>query len=299
MLLVEPHQFSAQLDERLAGEICAAAVSTGLFKFRLRVQCHLTNAVGLFLHRVDAKPLENAFHLFPVSRQTPEIVLQRQQVGRLHLVVAGEPCSGLRNGVITEVLSIRHLHALSQLAEDVVRKFIDGVWYRDCGYFMLHLNEFFQRDRGADLSKCAALLIFQNGKTGIPVFDVGCHDLQFQAVIERLQNLLLRVIEIGNLIGRRKKGDGRNWVCMTLVGVLTLIKRREKRVQDTVVALEYLIQQHNVRLRDLARRLDNRFAWTQQRHRFAVGRQLVRSQIKHIKGIRGTFHLPQAIHRAL
>ena len=144
-----------------------------------------------------------------------------------------------------------------------------------------------------------ALLIFQNSKTCITVFDVGCHDLQFQTVIERLQNFLLRVIEIGNLIGRRKKGDGRNWVCMALVGVLALIERREERVQDTVVALEYLIQQHNVRLGDLAYCLDNWFAWTQQRYRFAVGCQLIRGPIKHSKGVLGIFHLPQAIYRAL
>ena len=86
---------------------------------------------------------------------------------------------------------------------------------------------------------------------------------------------------------------------MALVGVLTLIERREKRVQDTVVALEYLIQQHNVRLGDLAYCLDNWFAWTQQRYRFAVGCQLVRGPIKHSKGVLGIFHLPQAIYRTL
>ena len=83
---VESHHLSAQLDERLADEICPAAISAGLFKSCLRIQCHLTNAVDLFLHGVDAKSLEHTLHLFPVSRQMPEIVLQRQQVGRLHLV---------------------------------------------------------------------------------------------------------------------------------------------------------------------------------------------------------------------
>lgn len=70
---------------------------------------------------------------------------------------------------------------------------------------------------------------------------------------------------------------------MPLVGVLAFIERCEERVQDTVIALEYLIQQHNVRLGDLAYCLDDWFAWTQQRYRFAVGCQLVRGPIKHSK----------------
>ena len=86
---------------------------------------------------------------------------------------------------------------------------------------------------------------------------------------------------------------------MPLIGVLAFIERCEEGVQDTVITLEYLIQQHNVRLWDLARRLNNGFAWTQQRHRFAVGRQLVRGPIKHSKGVLGIFHLPQAIYRTL
>ena len=69
--------------------------------------------------------------------------------------------------------------------------------------------------------------------------DVFRDDLQFQPVIERRENFLFRIIEIRNFIGRGEKGDRRNGIGPTLVGVFPLVECRQKRVQNAVVAFEY------------------------------------------------------------
>ena len=213
--------------------------------------------------------------------------------------MVGEPCFGLRDGIIAEILTVRYRHALTQLAENIVRQLVRSIRYWDRGHLALHLEQFIQRDRRGNLTKDAALLIFENGKAGITVLDVGRHDLQLQAVIQRLQNLLLRIAEIGNFIGRREKGDRGNGICTTLIGVLALVERSQERVEHAVIALEDLVEQHDVRLRDLAGGLHDRLAVMQQGHSLSVGLQLVRGFAQHGEGFRRILPLPQTVYRAI
>ena len=206
--------------------------------------------------------------------------------------MAGEPRFGLRDGIIAEVLTVRYRHALTQLAENIVCQLVCSVRYRDRGHLALHLDQLLQRDRSGDLPEGAALLVLQDGKAGITVFNVGCHDLQLQTVIQRLQNLLLRIAEVGDFIGRREKGDRGDWICTPLIGVLSLIERGQKRVEHAVIALEDLVEQYDVRLWDLAGRLYDRLAATQQGHGLSVRLQLVRRFAQHGEGLGRILHLP-------
>ena len=213
--------------------------------------------------------------------------------------MAGEPCFGLRDGIIAEVLTVRYRHALTQLAENIVRQLVRSIRHGDRGHLTLHLGQLLQRDRRGNLPEGAALLIFENSKAGISVLDVGRHYLQLQTVIQRLQNLLLRIAEIGNFIGRREKGDRGNGICTALIGVLALVERSQERVEHAVIALEDLVEQHNVRLRDLAGGLHDRLAVMQQGHGLSVGLQLVRGFAQHGEGFRRILPLPQAVYRAI
>ena len=206
--------------------------------------------------------------------------------------MAGEPRFGLRDGIIAEVLTVRYRHALTQLAENIVCQLVCSVRYRDRGHLALHLDQLLQRDRSGDLPKGAVLLVLQDGEAGITVLDVGRHDLQLQAVIQRLQNFLLRIAEIGNFIGRREKGDRGNGICTALVGILSLIERGQKRVEHAVIALEDLVEQHDVRLRDLAGRLYDWLAAMQQGHSLPVCLQLVCGFAQHGEGFRRILTLP-------
>ena len=90
------------------------------------------------------------------------------------------------------------------------------------------MPQFLQRDRNGDLSEGAGLLILQNGKARVPILHIGRHDLQLQAVVQRLQDLFLRVIEIRDLIGSRKERNDRNGIGASLVGVFPLIEGGEQ-----------------------------------------------------------------------
>ena len=129
--------------------------------------------------------------------------------------------------------------------------------------------------------------------------DVFRDDLQFQPVIERREDLFLRVIEIRNLIGRGKKGDRRYGIGPAFIGVFSLVERRQKRVQNAVIAFEDLIQKHNVSLRNLARGLHDRFTRMQCGDRFAVGVQLIADLCQLLERRRLVFHLRQTIQKAL
>ena len=213
--------------------------------------------------------------------------------------MAGEPCLSLRDGIVSKVFAVRYRHALTQLAENIVRQLVHGIRHGDRGHLTLHLDQLLQRDRRGNLAEDAVLLIFENGKAVISVLDVGRHYLQLQTVIQRLQNLLLRIAEIGNFIGRREKGDRGNGICTALIGVLALVERSQERVEHAVIALEDLVEQHNVRLRDLAGGLHDRLAVMQQGHGLSVGLQLVRGFAQHGEGFRRILPLPQAVYRAI
>ena len=142
--------------------------------------------------------------------------------------MAGKPCLGLRDGIIAQILSVRHRHILTKLAEDIVSQLVDGVGNGDRRDLLLHLPQFLQRDRNGDLSEGAGLLILQNGKARVPILHIGRHDLQFQAVIQRFQDLFLRIVEIRDLIGGRKKRNDRNGIGASLVGVFPLIEGGEQ-----------------------------------------------------------------------
>ena len=91
--------------------------------------------------------------------------------------MAGKPCLGLRDGIIAQILSVRHRHILTKLAEDIVSQLVDGVGNEDRRDLLLHLPQFLQRDRNGDLSEGAGLLILQNGKARVPILHIGRHDL--------------------------------------------------------------------------------------------------------------------------
>ena len=142
--------------------------------------------------------------------------------------MAGKPCLGLRDGIIAQILSVRHRHILTKLTEDIVSQLVDGVGNGDRRDLLLHLPQFLQRDRGGDLPEGTGLLILQNGKARVPILHIGRHDLQFQAVIQRFQDLFLRIVEIRDLIGGRKKRNDRNGIGTSLVGVFPLIEGGEQ-----------------------------------------------------------------------
>ena len=213
--------------------------------------------------------------------------------------MTGEPCFGLRDGVIAEVLTVRYRHALTQLAENIICQLVCGIRHGDRAHLTLHLDQLLQRDRRGNLAEDAVLLIFENGKAGISVLDVGRHDFQLQTVIQRLQDLLLWVAEIGYLIGRREKGDRGDGICMAFIGVLALVERSQERVEHAVIALEYLVEQHDVRLRDLAGRLYDRLTAMQQGHGLSVCLQLVRRLAQHGEGLGRILPLPQTVYRTL
>ena len=213
--------------------------------------------------------------------------------------MAGEPCLSLRDGIVSKVFAVRYRHALTQLAENIVRQLVRSIRHGDRGHLTLHLDQLLQRDRRGNLTEDAALLVLQDGEAGITVLDVGRHDLQLQTVIQRLQNLLLRIAEIGNFIGRREKGDRGNGICTALIGILSLIERGQKRVEHAVIALEDLVEQHDVRLRDLAGRLYDRLAVMQQGHSLPVCLQLVCGFAQHGEGFGRILPLPQTVYRTL
>lgn len=66
-----------------------------------------------------------------------------------------------------------------------------------------------------------------------------------------------------------------------LIGVLPFVERRQQCVQNTVIALEYLIEEHNVGLRNFACGLHDRFARMQRGDGFAIrSRSSKRSSFK-------------------
>ena len=110
---------------------------------------------------------------------------------------------------ITQVFAVRHRHPVfAKFAENVVGQFIDGLGHRDGGHLPLHLQQLVQRDGALGQAGRAALLGFQHPQAVVPLSDVLRHHLQFQPVVEGGQDLLLGVVEVGHLIGRREEGDG-------------------------------------------------------------------------------------------
>ena len=167
--------------------------------------------------------------------------------------MTGEPRLGLSDGIIAEVLAVRYRDTgLTKLAENVVCQLIGGVRYRDRCHIKLHLSQFLHGDPDGHLTEIALLLVAQNRKTGSTVLNILCDHLQLQAVIQGRQNLFLRIVEIGNFIGRRKERDRRNGVCTALIGVLALVESSEQRVQHAIITFETLIKEHNVSLRNLS-----------------------------------------------
>lgn len=135
--------------------------------------------------------------------------VERQQVLGLYLSVAGQPRLGLSDGVVVEVLPVRHRNIiLAQLAQDIVGQLVDGIGHRNVRYLFLHRSQLIQRDGGGDLPGPAGLLVPQDGQPLVPVLDVRRHHLQLQPVVQGLQDFLLGVAEIGNFVRRRKEGDG-------------------------------------------------------------------------------------------
>ena len=86
---------------------------------------------------------------------------------------------------------------------------------------------------------------------------------------------------------------------MAFIGVLALVERSQERVEHAVIALEYLVEQHDVRLWDLAGGLHDRLAAMQQGHGLSVGLQLVRGFSQHGEGFRHILSLPQTVYRTL
>ena len=187
-----------------------------------------------------------------------------------------EPCFCLGNGVVAQKFAVRYHDAgFAKLTEDVIHQLIDRVRYGDRGNVPLHLQKFLQGDLSTDLPGVSRLLVLQNTQTVIAAGDVLRHHLQFQTVIQRREDLLLRVVEIRDLIGCRKERDGGNGVCTALVGVLALIECRQQGVEDAVVTFEDLVEKANIRLRDLAAGVYHRLAAPCQGNGLLVSLQII------------------------
>ena len=65
--------------------------------------------------------------------------------------------------------------------------------------------------------------------------------LQFKPVIERLEDLLLRICEIRNFIGGGKERDRGDVDGFALIGVPALVERGQEGVEDTVGRLKNLV----------------------------------------------------------
>jgi len=86
---------------------------------------------------------------------------------------------------------------------------------------------------------------------------------------------------------------------MAFIGVLALVERSQERVEHAVIALEDLVEQHDVRLRDLAGGLHDRLAVMQQGHGLSVGLQLLCGFAQHGEGFGRILPLPQTVYRTL
>ena len=265
--LIDTQQLRAELAKRL-------------FRLDARVLCRVqfvddflcrgADVVHLVLHGVDAHTGERCLNLRDIRRFVPQVILQRQKIRRFDSRMALQPRLCLCDGIVVQVLTVRNRHILAQLAENVVRQLVDGVRHCDCRDLLLHLPQFIQCDRRADGSEAAGLFVPQHRKPLGAVGDIRCHDLQFKPVIERREDLLLRVVEVRDLIRRREERNRRNVVSPALIGVLSLIERREQRVQHAVIALEDLIQKADVRLRQLACGIHHRLRRVQRRHCLSI-----------------------------
>jgi hypothetical protein len=71
---------------------------------------------------------------------------------------------------------------------------------------------------------------------------------------------------------------------MALIGVLALVQGGEQRVENTVVALENFIQEHNIGLGNLTGGLYHRLPLVQGSYGGAVGFQLLRRLSDELKG---------------
>ena len=136
----------------------------------------------------------------------PEIILQRQKVTGFYLVMAGKPCLGLRDGIIAQILSVFDT-AISLRSSQRISS----------------ANSLMTSGTGIDATSCCicrnssnvivaeicpkapVCLFFKTARRVPPILYIGRHDLQFQAVIQRFQDLFLRIVEIRDLIGGRKK----------------------------------------------------------------------------------------------
>ena len=210
-----------------------------------------------------------------------------------------QPRLCLRNGEVAEEFSVRHGNLCAQRTEHIVHQVMDAVRNLDGFDLLLHGAQLLQRDCRMDSAERATELVFQDRQPVCLFRDIFRDNLQFQPVIERREDLFLRVIEIRNFVGRGEKGDRRNGIGPAFIGVFPLVERRQQCIQNTVIAFENLIQKHNVSLWNLARGLHDRFTRMQCGDRFAVGVQFTADLCQFVKRRRLIFHLRQTIQKAL
>ena len=213
--------------------------------------------------------------------------------------MALQPRLCLRNREVAEEFTVGHGNLCTQRTKHVVHQVVDAVRNFDGRDLLLHGAQLLQRDRRMDCAERAAELVLQDRQPVCLFRDIFRNDLQFQPVIERREDLLLRVIEIRNFVGCGEKGDRRDGIGPAFIGVFPLVERRQKRVQNAVIAFEDLIQKHNVGLRNFTRRLHDRFTRMQRGDSLAIGIQLAADLCQLLECRCLIFHLRQTIQEAL
>ena len=130
----------------------------------------------------------------------------------------------------------------AQPTQHIVHQLIYLVRDADLKHFVLHGLQLRQGNDGRRILRRALrrLLLLQNRQAGVPVFHILSDHLELKPVIERLEDLLLRICEIRNFIGGGKERDRGDVDGFALIGVPALVERGQEGVEDTVGRLKNL-----------------------------------------------------------
>jgi len=131
----------------------------------------------------------------------------------------------------------------AQPTQHIVHQLIYLVRDADLKHFVLHGLQLRQGNDGRRILRRALrrLLLLQNRQAGVPVFHILSDHLELKPVIERLEDLLLRICEIRNFIGGGKERDRGDVDGFALIGVPALVERGQEGVEDTVGRLKNLV----------------------------------------------------------
>ena len=202
------------------------------------------NGVQPVLEGIVAHPLQGGLDDSPLLRSGPQVGAERGQIRRLHGVPAAEPGLCLCDRGVVKIFPVRDMDALAaQLTQHIVHQLIYLVRDADLKHFVLHGLQLRQGNDGRRILRRALrrLLLLQNRQAGVPVFHILSDHLELKPVIERLEDLLLRICEIRNFIGGGKERDRGDVDGFALIGVPALVERGQEGVEDTVGRLKNLV----------------------------------------------------------